>query len=211
MLAQIFTTHINFRKRFFAWWLVRFGGVVDDLLAERKRKVFADASGKVLEIGAGTGLNVRYIKEYSDLILLEPNPLFHRYLTIFTPNVHINSAEQIELPDASVDTVISSMVLCSVRDIDKAISEVARVLKPGGTYRFIEHIGAPHGTWLRNFQHFLGPVCHCLGDGCHPDRDIEINLRNSGFEIVQIDQFEANVNDPLIRHFVSGVLRKNNR
>ena len=75
-----------------------------------------------------------------------------------------------DVADKTIDSVVSTLVLCSVPSLDTTLKEILRVLKPGGTFLFIEHIAAPPGTWLRKIQGVIRPVWKAIADGCNPDR-----------------------------------------
>jgi ubiquinone/menaquinone biosynthesis C-methylase UbiE len=200
--------HLDIRHRLFARSLKRFAPVADDALASWKQALFGSITGSILEIGAGTGLNARYLKKRSKLIAVEPNPFLLHLLARVTPHVKQCFADRLDCSDESVDAVISTLVLCSVPDPSRALAEIARVLKPGGTYSFIEHVAAPSGTCLRVFQRLLRPVCRYLGDGCQPDRNLVPYLEDCGLHLDHLEQFTADVGAPLIRNFIAGVLRK---
>jgi len=110
--------------------------------------------------------------------------------------------------DNTIDTVISSLVLCSVPSVEEALREIKRILKPGGTLRFVEHVAAPYGTWLCRFQKLLSPICQFFGDGCHPDRHLEESLKDSGLKILRLERTQININAPLVHHFIAGELQK---
>jgi len=99
------------------------------------------------------------------------------------------TAERIDLPDASADAVVSSLVLCSVSSLDGTLAEIKRVLRPGGRFVFLEHVAAPPGTGLRRAQKLIKPVWKFVGDGCNPDRDIETAIRRTGFASVDVKAF----------------------
>jgi ubiquinone/menaquinone biosynthesis C-methylase UbiE len=99
------------------------------------------------------------------------------------------SAERIEAPDASVDAVVATLVLCSVDDLGRTLREVQRVLKPGGTFAFVEHVAAPRGTRLRRAQALIRPVWRIVADGCTPDRETWVALEGAGFETLAYDCF----------------------
>ncbi|AKK30630.1 methyltransferase type 11 [Mycobacterium sp. EPa45] len=118
-------------------------------MRRRRRALVAAARGRVVEIGAGTGLNVEHYPDSIDeLVLTEPEPgMRHklaRRLNRVGRTAHITDASALHLPftDASVDTVVSTLVLCTVPDPERALREIARVLRPGGQLLFIEHIRA---------------------------------------------------------------------
>ena len=108
---------------------------------------------------------------------VEPNPFFHDRLRARGERLRIDvdvraaTAEALPAADHSVDAVVSSLVLCSVRDPEATLREVRRVLRPGGRFVFVEHVAAAHGTGLRVAQRAVRPVWRALSDGCHPDRD----------------------------------------
>jgi ubiquinone/menaquinone biosynthesis C-methylase UbiE len=208
MNALAYSTEGGLRQRWFAWSLLRYGQRADAVLAEWKRRLFGDTGKVVLEIGAGAGVNAKYLPPHHRLMALEPNPYLRTRLSRMGVSVLGERAEQTSVPNDSVDTVISSLVLCSVTDVGAVLREIQRVLKPGGTYRFIEHVAAPSGTWLRRSQKFLTPLCICLEGGCRPARDLENDLRHSGLEVEELNRFTADLNAPLVRDFVCGVLCK---
>ncbi|HUD03981.1 MAG TPA: methyltransferase domain-containing protein [Candidatus Paceibacterota bacterium] len=198
---------MDFKKRLFSKLLVRSGDRVDKILNDKKVSLFSGIGGKTLEIGAGIGVNARYFSDKSNLIALEPNHYFQSYLVNKYSKVIISSAEKIDLPNNSIDNVISSLVLCSVSNESKVISEIYRILKPGGKYYLIEHIPSDK-YWLKIFQRFFSPIYQFFGDGCHPERDIVKEVNKSSFNILKLEKFKADLKDSLIKDFVSGILQK---
>jgi SAM-dependent methyltransferase len=174
---------------------MRGGDAYERLVAERKRRLFADLSGDVLEIGVGAGPNLRFLPPGTRYVGVEPNPHVHRHLIEearklgITADIRGGAAEALDVPDASMDVVIGTCVLCSVRDPALALAEIRRVLRPGGKYYFLEHVAAPRGTWLRRVQRFVQPVWTPLGGGCHPDRETYATIEASGFGGVHIEHF----------------------
>jgi ubiquinone/menaquinone biosynthesis C-methylase UbiE len=98
-------------------------------------------------------------------------------------------AERTGLADQSVDTVISSLVLCTVQDPDAVLAEVRRILRPGGTFRFVEHVAAPDGTRTRRVQRLLRRPWAWTFEGCSCERDLEGALRASGFARVDVERY----------------------
>ena len=98
-------------------------------------------------------------------------------------------AEALPVGDRSVDAVVSTLVLCSVDDLGEALREVRRVLRPGGRFVFIEHVGAPHGTRLRGFQERLAPWWLGVTGECRMARDTEAAIREAGFGRVEVERF----------------------
>ena len=184
----------------------------DKMVAARKRALFASLAGTVLEIGPGTGPNLNYYPKNIRWIGIEPNVFMHRYLRAeaerlgFSIELRTGSAEPIEVGDGSVDAVVTTLVLCSVRDIDRALKEIMRVLTPGGKFYFLEHVAAPPGTGLRRLQGFLRPIWKTIADGCHPDRETGVALRAAGFRQVEYDDFRVAV--PVVGTQIAGVAVK---
>ncbi|MGN6664165.1 MAG: class I SAM-dependent methyltransferase [Solirubrobacterales bacterium] len=156
-------------------------------MAARRRELLADARGAVLEIGAGTGLNLRhYPPGLEELVLVEPGePMADRIDLSRAPDgvparVVRAPAEQLPFADGAFDAVVSTLVLCTVSDPARAISEVTRVLKPGGRLLFCEHVGAESG-WRRALQRRSVRPWAAFADGCRCDRPtlatIESQLR----------------------------------
>ena len=166
------------------------------IYGEKKRRLFADLHGTVVEIGPGTGVNLPYLPDGLRWIGLEPNPHMHDFLREalagrdLDAEIRTDPAQDTGLPDASVDAVISTLVLCSVPDLDATLAEIHRILKPGGTLLVIEHVAAPSGG-LRWVQEGISPVWQWMADGCHPNRDTGEALEAAGFSSVELERFDA--------------------
>ncbi|MEO7650963.1 MAG: methyltransferase domain-containing protein [Bryobacteraceae bacterium] len=203
----------SIRQRLFAWILTRCGRKLEPHLAQRKTQLLQSIAGAVLEIGPGTGANFPYFDRHRvQWIGIEPNPFMHPRLREQAAGVGIEielrsgTAENIPAPDGSVDAVVSTLVLCSVTDPDRVLSEVRRVLKPGGKFVFIEHVAAPGGTVERRLQRWVRPLWRQLGDGCHPDRETADAIERSGFQEVSIERFT--VPFPVVGPHIAGVAVK---
>lgn len=166
---------------------------------ERRAAVLVRARGTVVELGAGTGLNLPHYPSAVELVLTEPEqPMARRLLERLTQSgrharVLQAPAERIPLPDASADTVVCTLVLCTVPDLDATLAEIRRLLRPDGRLLFIEHVAAEPGTRLRRWQDRLERPWRRFAHGCHTNRDTVQALRNAGFALEQIDhgQMEA--------------------
>ena len=167
--------------------------------AARRAAVLAHARGTVVELGAGTGLNLPYYPPDVELVLTEPEPPMARRLlerlqqSGRQARVLQAPADRIPLPDGSVDTVVCTLVLCTVPDVDATLTEIRRLLRPDGRLLFIEHVAAEPGTRLRRWQDRLAPPWLRLAHGCHTNRDTEHALRHAGFalEAVHHGQMES--------------------
>jgi SAM-dependent methyltransferase len=183
-------------------------GRADVRLRSRKFHLFGAACGTVLEIGAGSGINRRYMPLATDYLALEPEERFRNRLEVVADRVLQTCAEDIPLPDGSVDSVVSCMVLCSVADLDGTLREIYRVLKPGGMLLVVEHVAAPKGTWLRLCQRVSRPLCRSLELGCQPDRETSKALRGSRFRLDYWEGFTLRLRAPLVRDWVAARLVK---
>jgi SAM-dependent methyltransferase len=178
------------------------------MVASRKAKLFEGLGGTVVEIGPGAGSNMRYYARVRRWIGVEPNPYLHGTLQEqlgrlgLEGDVFRGEAESIPIPDESADAVIATLVLCSVVDPARVLEEILRVLRPGGTFYFFEHVAAPRGSVLRGIQRLVRPAWRCLADGCHPDRETEDYLRSAGFEVVEVERFVLKV--ALVAPHISG-------
>lgn len=199
-------------KRLFAWLMANGTAAYEKKISDRKRSLFTNLHGKILEIGPGTGPNLSYYPPDIEWIGIEPNPFMHSYLQQEADKLglHIDirtgTAEKLDAPDNSVDTVVSTLVLCSVPNLDKTLQEVLRVLKPGGRFLFIEHVAAPNGTVLRQVQNTIKPIWQVIGDGCNPNRETGTALAQAGFASVDYENFDAPV--PLVKPHIIGVATK---
>ena len=155
-----------------------------------KRSLFADLRGTVLEIGAGRGANFGLLPGQVRWVGLEPARRRRRRLARGHAGLVLAGVgERIPLRDRSVDAVISTIVLCSVRDQDWVLAEVRRVLRPGGAFVFCEHVAAPSGTWARKWQRAMAPWSRRLDAGCDPSRETWRAIEQAGFAHVELNWF----------------------
>jgi ubiquinone/menaquinone biosynthesis C-methylase UbiE len=162
-----------------------------NLVAYRDRIVPA-ATGRVLEIGIGSGLNLPfYTPSVQHVIGLDPSPrLLEMARGAQRRNLPVDfiegSAEGIPLEKASIDTVVTTWTLCSIPDADRALREMHRVLKPAGRLLFVEHGRAPdpNVVW---WQDRLTPIWKRLGGGCHLNRAIGSLIEGAGFQFERLE------------------------
>ena len=160
---------------------------LDHLLRPQKAPLFRDLPPAVVEIGPGVGANLRYLAPGTRLIAVEPNRAMHARLRARAARarvdleLHATVAERLDLPDASVDAVISSLVLCTVADPAAAVAEVHRILRPGGRYAFVEHVAADDGSALRRLQRAVRRPWGWFFEGCSVERDLRSVIEAAGF------------------------------
>ena len=178
-----------------------FAAVYDRMMAPAERsfmrrirqEIVGGATGRVLEVGAGTGASFPYYGDaVSELIATDPDPYMLERVKKRARQAHrpieLKQAPAEELPfaDASFDTVVSTLVLCSVRDPAKALSEIRRVLKPEGQFRFYEHVRYDH-AFGAFWQDLITPIWRWFGAGCHPNRDTARSIEEAGFMIQNLE------------------------
>jgi ubiquinone/menaquinone biosynthesis C-methylase UbiE len=117
--------------------------------------------------------------------------------------IRSGTAESLPVRDDSIDTVVSTLVLCCVSNQALTLKEVVRILKPGGKFLFIEHVAAPRGAWLRRLQHWVTPLWRQIFDGCHPDRETWLEIERAGFRELHYERFD--VPAPIITPHIAGV------
>ncbi|MBS1846309.1 MAG: class I SAM-dependent methyltransferase [Actinobacteria bacterium] len=181
-------------------------------LGDMRRALLADARGRVVEIGAGTGTNLDlYGAEVEDLTLIEPDPhMGARLRDRLAARTHAvparlvaASAETIPFDDDTFDTAVATLVLCTVPDPVAAITELARVVRPGGHLLFIEHVRSDDPKTAR-WQDRLEKPWRFLADGCHCNRDTEANLSASAFQVESIDHGALPKSMPIVRPLILG-------
>ncbi|XP_010937183.1 uncharacterized protein [Elaeis guineensis] len=170
-------------------------------VAAYKAKIFSQLTGKskkILELGVGTGPNFKYYASATDInvIGVDPNKKMEKYaqaaavaagLPLTNFSFMRGVGEALPVRDETMDTVIGTLVLCSVKDVDMALREIRRVLKPGGLYLFIEHVAARDGSLIRCVQSILDPLQQFVSDGCHLTRETGRLISETGFSSVDLN------------------------
>lgn len=177
-------------QRWFARvWAVA-GQAFNQPLEPARDLVLAGIPKRLVEIGPGLGASFSHYPEGTEVIAFEPNPEMHAGLRTAAADhgirldLRTRRAEYLDLPDDSVDLVVSGMVLCSVVDQDRALAEIRRVLRPDGRLAFIEHIAAPEGTWRARTQTALRLPWRWLADGCDVRSHFAPAIQRAGFRSV---------------------------
>ncbi|XP_023880338.1 uncharacterized protein LOC111992710 [Quercus suber] len=202
VLNKVRPPRSDWYEEFQASFLDKFKDSYEAEIADYKSQLFSNLKGKaqkVLEIGIGTGPNLKYYASEADVQVfgMDPNRKMEKYAQAAAEaaglpltNFEFLHAvgEAIPLGDASVDAVVGTLVLCSVKDVDMALKEVKRVLRPGGIYLFVEHVAAKDGTLLRFIQNVLDPLQQTVADGCHLTRETGMKISEAGFSGVELNK-----------------------
>jgi ubiquinone/menaquinone biosynthesis C-methylase UbiE len=184
-------------------------------LGEWRAALLRDAVGDVLEVGAGTGANVPfYASSVHSLLLTEPDPDMLAKLRRRTELAHVRvearaaSVEALPFADASFDTVVSTLVLCSVRDVAGALAEMRRVLRPGGRVLYLEHVAADDKPGRLAWQRRLEPLWTRLSGNCHLTRRTGESIRAAGFVVERETRESMRKALPIVRPSIRGVARR---
>ncbi len=210
--------HGSLRQRLFARADAHSASVYDESIFRLKQALFADLQGTILEIGPGTGNNLRFFPPDAHWVGVEPNPYMYPYLV---QSIHAlgrreenfrilaGDTQGVRLPaeNGSMDAVVSTQVLCSVHNPDGIMNEILRVLKPGGKLAFIEHVAAPAGTGLRRLQDFLQPLWSLVTCGCHPNRETWVTIGQAGFSQVNLERYNHPEGGPVGPHIAGYAIK----
>jgi ubiquinone/menaquinone biosynthesis C-methylase UbiE len=178
-------------------------------LAARRRELLGNARGRVLEVGAGTGLNLEhYSEELEELVLVEPERAMARKLEQRLRDLGRDAqvvdadAEALPFPDESFDAVVCTIVLCSVRDPQRALDEFRRVLRPDGSFYFLEHVRSDDPRTAR-LQDRVNPIWRFVANGCNCNRPT-LSLIQASFSVEEVDRGEVPRAPRFARPLVSG-------
>jgi SAM-dependent methyltransferase len=179
------------------------------VIVENRRKLLASAGGRVLEVGAGTGFNLPHYRDgVEELVLTDELDGMLRRARRRAERVGRDATatqapvESLPFPDASFDTVVASLLLCSVGDQDRALAEIRRVLKPGGQYLFLEHVRSEDPELARR-QDKLERLWGIVAFGCHPNRDTLPRIE-AAFDVAEVERDELPAGPKLVRPYVLG-------
>jgi len=177
-------------------------------LREMRRQAAADAQGRTIDIGAGTGANLGlFPTEVTELVLAEPDPHMAKRLRAKAAREDATvieaPAERLPFEDASFDTAAFTLVLCTVPNPTAALAEASRILKPGGKLLFLEHVRA-EDAGLARWQDRLEKPWRFLADGCHCNRDTVATIEASPLSVEHVEQGELPKAPPLVRPLVRG-------
>lgn len=192
MTVQQHTLDAQARTRGHRWFAAMYDTIIRPserrLLSKVRPGIVGDLSGNVLEVGAGTGANFAHYPAGVRVVATEPDPFMRRRAERRASDEarsHIEvrdaGAESLPFADASFDHVVATLIFCTVPDAAAGLRELRRVLKRGGTFRFIEHVRNDESRFWGGFQDRIAPAWRWFGAGCNPNRRTEDAIRDAGF------------------------------
>ncbi|MPZ82280.1 MAG: methyltransferase domain-containing protein [Actinophytocola sp.] len=163
--------------------------------AEHRDRALAGLSGRVLELGAGNGMNFsHYPDTVTEVVAVEPDDILRAMAEERAARSPVpirlvaGHAGALPAEDGCADAAVTSLVLCSVPDVPAALGELRRVLRPGGELRFFEHVRSA-SRWRGLLQDVVTPAWSLGGGGCHLNRDTATAIESAGFEVEELDRF----------------------
>lgn len=177
-----------------------------------RRELLADVRGEVLDLGAGTGANLPFFARDAHVVAAEPDRAMARQLREHARAEKLRIdvvdavAESLPFADDAFDVVVSTLVLCTVDDLDRALSEIKRVLRPDGRFVFLEHVAADDPSRLR-WQKILEPLWTPLAGGCHLTRHTDRAIERAGFSFESLERGSMRKAVPIVRPSIRGVAR----
>ncbi|KAI5109578.1 methyltransferase-like protein 7A [Silurus meridionalis] len=206
-------------KRFFPVIMNKFSRPYNEKMKQQKRELFRDLARfaptrgplRLLEIGTGTGTNFEYFPAGCRITCTDPNPHFQKYLL---KNMELSKhleyerflvapAEDLrQVEDTSVDAVVCTLVLCSVKNPGQVLQEAKRILREGGAFFFLEHVVGEESSWGYFFQHVLQPFWYYFGDGCELTRSTWQDVEHAGFSEVQLRHIHAPISFLIKPHII---------
>lgn len=197
-------------RMFSAFYDRMIAGTEDAGLRETRRRALATASGRTIDIGAGTGANIGlFPAAVTELVFAEPDPHMLKRLRPKLAEAGLEAgvveapAESLPFADSSFDTAVFTLVLCTAPDPAAALAEAARILRPGGRVLFIEHVRS-EDPGLARWQDRLEKPWRFCGDGCHCNRDTVATIEASPLTVEQVERGRLPKAPPLVRPLVWG-------
>lgn len=178
-----------------------------------RSEAIGSLAGRVIELGPGTGVNLRHYDSGVDLIGIEPNPVMRERL--IAANQRLDQplqldlrnlrGESVDVADDTAHAVVATLLLCGVDDPGRVVDEARRMLRPGGRFVFVEHVAAPAGSMTARVQRAVRRPHHWMFNGCRTDHDAEWLLRSFEWSSLEIQQIDLGPRAAYVRHQIYGV------
>lgn len=185
----------------------------DPILANYRQELLAGVKGEILEIGFGTGLNLPYYPEHvHKIVAIDANSGTRKLAqkriqeSSIVVDYQVLNGENLPMADNTFDSVVSTWTLCSIANVEQALKEIYRVLKPGGRFFFVEH-GLSYEPKVQVWQNRLTPLQKVIADGCHLNRNIRQIVENQ-FNTVSLEEFYAVKSPKIIGYLYKGIATK---
>ncbi len=209
---------LGLNERLFALWYPHVMALAENAgQRETRRELISQAAGRTLELGAGSGVNLpHYTARVSELVVSEPSPHMLDHLRAALKDdpppvggwkLVQSGAEELPFEAKSFDTVVATYALCTIPDPPRALAEIARVLRPGGRYLFLEHVRADEGSILGRFQDVVELPHRYIAAGCHPNRRTWELIGRSPLTIERLEHGEQPRAIPTVRPTIIGSAR----
>jgi len=182
------------------------------VLGEHRSALLGGIDGLVLDVGAGTGANLAHFRRATRVVAAEPDPWMRKRLAAkaasatMPADIRSDTAEALAYDDAAFDAVVCTCVLCSVANLDAALSEMRRVLRPSGHLVVLEHVRGD--SRLAAWQDRLEPLWSRVAGGCHPNRDVSGAVKRAGFVFESTETFDPMPSWVLTRPWLAATARQ---
>jgi ubiquinone/menaquinone biosynthesis C-methylase UbiE len=200
-------------KKIHAWLLAQGFKNYNQKVGSYKQRLLSAIHGNIVEIGSGPGSNLEYYPKDISLVGIEPNIFMHSHFKLNAERAGLKDfvllekdAENTGIDPESVDVVVGTLVLCTVDNPNAVLKEVMRILKPGGTYIFIEHVAGQRGSLVRLIQRITRPFWKIIADGCSAERETLNTIKEAGFTNVSHEDFKYGKG--IISPHIAGVATK---
>jgi ubiquinone/menaquinone biosynthesis C-methylase UbiE len=205
----------DIRHPLFARFFDRLSRVMEPEVGPRRDQLLSGLTGRVLEIGAGTGINfAHYPDTVAEVLALEPEPYMRgkaeqaAQTSMLRVTVQPGTAEELDFPADSFDAAVACLVLCSVASTRRSLAELARVVKPGGELRFFEHVRSlrPGKARLQRLADGSS-IWPRIGGGCHAARDTLREIEAAGFTVERTERFDVGPSWTITNPHVLGIAK----